>query len=221
MSVERWSWSDDPDLVAAHIERSGVVAIPTESSYGLAVGPRNREAVAAVFRLKGRAAGEALPLVVANAGQARELGVDTDDPAFRLAERVWPAALSVVVPLAAPLAATAGLRSVALRIPAHRRLRTLLIRTGPLTATSANRSGSAPLTEPAAVIELLAGTGGMLVDDGPLAGGPPSTLVRWRVDGGELEILREGAYASELLRLDHPAVGSLCDPIGEETSEAE
>jgi len=192
-----WHWDDDPADLIAVLRRGGVLAIPTESSYGLAVDPLDPRGVAAVFAIKGRAGGEALPVVIANVEQAAALGVDRDAPGLEAAATRWPAALTIVVPIPRAIPASAGDASIAIRVPDHPRLRSLLARTGPLTATSANRSGEPPLLDPTAVAELLAGVESRVVDGGPLAGGPPSTLVRWV--GGGFRVLRAGRYPLDRL----------------------
>lgn len=196
----RWHFGDDPALPAAVVARGGVLAIPTESSYGLAADPRSRRGVEAIYRVKSREAGKPLPVVVAGVDQLALLGIDAASPEVARATRCWPAALTVVLPFAAeapPLPAAAGGRSVAVRVPDHARLRALLAVTGPLTATSANPSGGDPILDPAAAASFLAGADALLVDGGPLPGGPPSTLIAF--DGPRLRILRPGRVSSDRL----------------------
>jgi L-threonylcarbamoyladenylate synthase len=190
-----WRFGEDPARVAAALERGAVVAVPTESSYGLAVDPLDAAAVAAVFRLKGRPATEALPVVGASAAAFAGLGIEPDEPALRWAEGFWPAALSVLAPLPRAIPASAGRRTLAVRVPDHEPLRGLLSALGrPLTATSANPSGAEPYLEAEALAAWLerSGAAALVVDGGRLPGGPPSTLVE-RVDG-EPRILRPGRY---------------------------
>lgn len=200
MSVERWRFGDDPEPVLRVLGAGGVVAVPTESSYGLAVDPANPEAVRRVFQLKGRASDKPLPLVVASAedlppGCRLRPGLES-----ALAE-LWPSALTLVLDLdpRQPLAAAAGHLTLAVRVPEHRRLRDLLTLTGPLTATSANRASERALIDPGEVSELLTGAAvpSLLVEDGRLPGGLPSTLVRVEADGWYL--LRRGAVAEAVI----------------------
>ncbi|MEM6454601.1 MAG: Sua5/YciO/YrdC/YwlC family protein, partial [Acidobacteriota bacterium] len=97
--VLRWRFGARVADLAAVLDAGGIVAVPTESSYGLAVDPRRGDAVDAVFRIKGRDAGKALPVVIDASARLAALGIDPDQPAVRWAARHWPAALSVVLPL--------------------------------------------------------------------------------------------------------------------------
>lgn len=196
-NVVRWHWQDDPELLRQVVARGGVLAIPTESSYGLAADPRSAEGVAAVFRLKGREAVKPLPVVVADVGQIRDLGGATSAAGgLGLLDR-WPAALTLVLPIREPLPAAAGGRTMGFRVPAHPRLRQLLVTLGHgLTATSANRSGDPPILDPDELEPLLVRSDAVIVDDGVLAGGAPSTVLE--VVDGVARVLRQGAVASEV-----------------------
>jgi len=202
-AIPRWRVGEPVASLVAVLARGGVAAIPTESSYGLAVDPRDAAGVEAIFRLKGRERGKPLPVVAADRAQIEALGVATDEPALAWAERHWPAALSVVLPLARALPASGGEATIAVRVPAHAGLRALLGELGhALTATSANPSGEDPYLDPDAVAAWLAAAGApaLVVDGGALPGGPPSTLVRYA--GGVVELLRAGRV--DVAALDLP-----------------
>jgi L-threonylcarbamoyladenylate synthase len=187
--------------VRALLARGGVLAIPTESSYGLGADPWNAAGVEAIYRRKGRERGKPLPVVVAGVEQLAHLGIDPDLNIVKRLSAHWPGPLTVVLPVARPLPATAGERTLAVRVPGHERLRELLAAIGHgLTATSANRSGGEPVLDPAELPELLAGEDAMIVDGGVLPGGPPSTLVAIR--GHELVVLRPGSFPAERLIAD-------------------
>ena len=180
------------------LRRGGIVAIPTESSYGLGVDPRNPAGVAAVYRVKRREAGKALPVVIAGREQLAGLGVDANLYIVGRLLALWPAPLTAVLPIERPLPASAGARTLAVRVPDHAALRELLASLGTgLTATSANRSGGEPILDPDAAAELLAGEDAAVVDGGTLPGGLPSTLVAIEEDG--LKVLRTGRFPAERL----------------------
>lgn len=198
-AVRFWREGEPLDILLAIVARGGVLAVPTESSYALAVDPCNPRAVEEVYRLKGRPSERALPVAVTGREQLERLGLDLDalPPAVLAAiERLWPAPLTVVLPLASGRslpAATGGPKStLAVRVPEHAGLRRLLAALGPLTVTSANRSGEPPVLEPQAAAALVAGADAAVVDGGELAGGDPSTLVDWQ--DGAFRVLRRGRF---------------------------
>ncbi len=187
----------------AVLARGGVLAVPTESSYGLAVDPRDPRGVEAIYDLKGRQRGDPLPVVAASLEQLAALGVAIDEPLFRLLAALWPAPLSLVVPAPCGLPAAAGGDTLAVRVPGHRRLLRLLEGLGlALTATSANRSGEPPVTDSAELHGLLTRSDAVIVEGGQLAGGPPSTMLALGEDG--LTVLRRGGYPIDDLRQRFP-----------------
>jgi len=193
-----WRWGEDPGLLAGVLARGGVLAIPTESSYGLAVDPRSASGVSSVYRIKGREDSKPLPVVTADVDQVRALGADTSTAERLGLLALWPAALTLVLPIRRPLPAAAGGSNLGFRVPAHPRLRALLAALGHgLTATSANRSGEPPVLDPEALTPLLVRSDAMIVDDGVLAGGAPSTVLEVGRDG--VRVLRQGAVRLEEL----------------------
>jgi len=162
------------DAVQAALAAHQVVGVPTETFYGLAVRPDDAAAVAAVFALKGRPDAQALPVVGASLEQLTALVAVPEEWRPRL-EAAWPAALTVVLPARARLAA--GGPTLAVRVPGQALLRSLLAVVGPLTATSANRSGSPPPTSARQVAEVLGHGLAVLLDGGDTPGGASSTLV--------------------------------------------
>ena len=208
-TLRRWSWGEDPAALGRVLVAGGVLAIPCESSYGLAADPRSSRGVAAIYALKGRAPRKPLPVVGGDLDQLLVLGLCADDPGLERAAGLWPAPLTAVVPLrpSAALPASAAAGSLGVRVPASPRLRRLLGELGTaLTATSANREGRPPIREPADLEPLFAGRAveAVVVDGGRLAGGAPSTVVAWR--DGALRILRPGAFPAE--RLGSPATAT-------------
>ncbi len=169
--------------------RHGLTAIPTETFYGLAVDPRDAIAVQRVYEVKGRDTAKLLLVVGGSLEQLDELVAIPSAHRGRL-RAAWPAALTVVLPSRRVL--PAGDTTVAVRVPDAPLLRSLLLRTGPLTATSANRSGEAPEVDPVAVAALLGSELDLLLDGGATPGGAPTTLVD--ATGERMIVLRQGAW---------------------------
>lgn len=180
---------------AATFIRSGYpVAVATETVYGLAADATNGEAVARIYEAKGRPSFNPLIVHVLDLAAAEKLGT-FDAEARSLAERYWPGPLTIVVPRRPDCAvadlATAGLASIAIRVPAHRAIRALIEASGvPLAAPSANRSGRISATSASHVATGLGGRIAMIVDDGPTAIGMESTIVA--VTDGTIRLLRPG-----------------------------
>ncbi|MCW1429285.1 L-threonylcarbamoyladenylate synthase [Novosphingobium sp. JCM 18896] len=180
---------------AAALRAGGLVALPTETVYGLAARADSDDAVAAIYRAKGRPDFNPLIVHVEDLEQAGRLAV-LDVRAEALAEAFWPGPLTLVLPrrAEAPLAAavTAGLPTVALRCPAHPVMRAVLAAAGlPLAAPSANRSGAVSPTLAAHVAASLAGKLDLVLDGGACEAGIESTIVALRADGG-WQVLRPG-----------------------------
>ncbi len=194
-SPVRWCWGDSPTLLRRVLVADGLLAIPSESSYGLAADPSSAAAVAAIYRLKRRPAQKPLLVVAADAAQLEGLGLRVPASVLDSLVALWPAALTAVLPLDQQLPASSLSSRLAVRVPAHRRLRELLRELGPLTSTSANAAGQAPICQPAELESWLAREGAdrptAIIDDGELPGGLPSTVVAWEPSGWRL--LRRGA----------------------------
>jgi tRNA threonylcarbamoyl adenosine modification protein (Sua5/YciO/YrdC/YwlC family) len=178
MQTERWTWGDPVESLRATVKRGGVLVVPTESSYALAVDPCNQEGVATVVRRKRRAADQPLPVIIAGFEVIADLGLEVPADGLGGLEQAWPGALSILLRCTYEIPAAAGSDYLAVRVPGHERLAGLLRDLGcALTATSANRSGMPPLVEVNGASELVAGEDAMIVDDGRLPGGEPSTMV--------------------------------------------
>ncbi|HVR90037.1 MAG TPA: L-threonylcarbamoyladenylate synthase [Novosphingobium sp.] len=179
----------------ALLRGGGLVALPTETVYGLAARADSAAAVAAIYRAKGRPEFNPLIVHVASVEQAETLAV-LDGRAHALAAAFWPGALTMVLPLRADAgiapAVTAGLATIALRCPAHPAMRAVLSATGlPLAAPSANRSGGVSPTTPAHVVASLDEGIELVLDGGACTAGIESTIVALRADGG-WQVLRPG-----------------------------
>ncbi|MEP7303911.1 MAG: L-threonylcarbamoyladenylate synthase [Acidobacteriota bacterium] len=183
------------------IRRGGVVAMPTDTLYGLAVDPCRAEAVERLFAVKGRAASQALLLIAADVDQVRTWIGDLPPLAARLASQFWPGPLTLLLapPAALPPAVSAGTSRVGVRVPAHAVARALCGACGrPLTATSANLSGEPPSASPDDIARTLGDRIDVLVDAGMAPGGPPSTIVD--ATGAVPLLVRAGAIAWDEIR---------------------
>jgi len=184
---------------AAKLIRAGaVVAIPTDTLYGLAANPFSEEAVLRVFAAKGRPADRPLPLVAADVDQIEAHLGRLPPRAAALAARFWPGPLTLVIAAPAGLApqVTAGTGSVGVRVPAAAVARAVSLAVGhPITATSANISDEPGTADPAVVEALLGDRIDLLIDGGTTPGGPASTIVDMTVNPPAL--VRAGAISWE------------------------
>jgi L-threonylcarbamoyladenylate synthase len=182
---------------AAVLRAGGLVAMPTDTVYGVGVRLEARDGLARLFAAKDRALDRAIVLLVSDLEQAAGVGVLT--PAARLlAERFWPGGLTLVLAQAPeavlPDALTAGNSTIGVRLPDHECPRALARELGPLPVTSANRSGQPDARDAGDVLAQLGGRIELVLDGGAARGGVPSTVVDC---SGELpRLLREGAIAS-------------------------
>ncbi len=186
---------------AALVAAGQPVAVPTETVYGLAADARNAEAVARIYAAKGRPDFNPLIVHVPGLEAAEKLGVFGEVERV-LARRFWPGPLTLVVPRTADCSvasiATAGLDTIALRVPGHRAMQALLAATGaPLAAPSANASGGVSPTRAEHVVATLDGRIALVIDDGPCAAGVESTIAR--VKDGAVEVLRPGPVTAAML----------------------
>lgn len=173
--------AQDAETAAQTLRRGGLVAFPTETVYGLGADAANADAVARLYAAKARPSFNPLIAHVADLAAARKIA-RFDDVSLRLAGAFWPGPLTLVLPKAAdcPVCelATAGLDSVALRVPAHPVAQSLLRAFGgPVVAPSANRSGHVSPTTAAHVAADLDGRIDAIVDGGPVMVGVESTIV--------------------------------------------
>lgn len=180
---------------AAVITSGGCIAVPTETVYGLAADATMGEAVAAIYAAKGRPSFNPLIVHVADLAAAQELA-EFNDVALGLAEKHWPGPLTLVLPLKAdaPIASlvTAGLTTIAIRVPDHPVMQALLAACGcSLAAPSANASGSISPTKAEHVERSLGGRIPLILDGGASGHGLESTIVAIR-DDGSIEVLRLG-----------------------------
>jgi L-threonylcarbamoyladenylate synthase len=192
--------ADDAAITAAAqlLHAGQIVAIPTETVYGLAADAQNAEAVAHIYAAKGRPDFNPLIVHVRDRKAAEKLGL-FNATAQALAEAFWPGPLTLVLPLkqGAPVAraVTAGLPTIAIRCPNHPVMQALLLKSDlSLAAPSANRSGAISPTRADHVLKGLGGAVPMILDGGPCSAGLESTIVAVRDDGWQ--ILRPGPVTS-------------------------
>jgi L-threonylcarbamoyladenylate synthase len=183
------------EVATSSLRAGEVIVVPTDTVYGVAVLPALPAAVEGIYAAKGRPRSQHLPVMAGSLEQVTALGVHLNQKALALAEKWWPGPLTLVMGFGVSEPRPdwlQGREEVAIRIPDHSFLLSLLQRTGPLLVTSANHHGSAtpPTAEQAA--EELGGWVSLMVDGGTLRT-VPSTLVNVR--SGEAVVEREGAIA--------------------------
>jgi L-threonylcarbamoyladenylate synthase len=214
---------DDPSpetiaRAAAVLRRGGLVAFPTETVYGLGANALDAAAVARIFAAKGRPSYNPLITHVADVAAARRLARRWPESAERLARSFWPGPLTLVVPKRAdiPDVVTAGLDSVALRVPAHAVALALLREAGlPVAAPSANRSTRLSPTTARHVEQSLGRGVDLILDAGPTRVGIESAVVD--LTGAEPVLLRPGLLGPQDLE---PVVGALREAAREPVAGA-
>ncbi len=174
------------------LAQGGVVAIPTETVYGLMVIHGNDAALQTLRKIKGRDSGKPFQILIAEIEEARQLGAVISPLADRIMREFWPGPLTIVLP-------AAGGHSIGLRLPASDMVRRIIRKTGsPLVATSANPANQPPAATARDVETMFAGQVDLIVDSGLQTTGIASTVIR--VNDFDLEILRPGAINNEQLR---------------------
>jgi L-threonylcarbamoyladenylate synthase len=191
---------------AALLRAGGVVAFPTETVYGLGAAALEARAVARIFEIKSRPSFDPLIVHVLDREMLAQVVAEIPPLAEVLIERFWPGALTLVLPKrpVVPALVTAGLDTVAVRMPSHPVARSLLEMVGaPLAAPSANRFGGLSPTRARHVSEAFGGRVEMILDGGPSEHGIESTIVGF---GQSPALLRPGAVAVEAIEA---AIGPL------------
>lgn len=188
-----------------------LVSFPTETVYGLGADATNDEAVAKIYQAKGRPSFNPLIAHIASMEQAEEIGA-FDDRALRLADAFWPGALTIIVPSkpSAPIShlVTAGLDTIALRLPAPPLVQELIAKAGvPIAAPSANLSGKISPTLATHVEADLGPSCAYILDGGPCEAGVESTIID--CSNKALSILRPGP-------ITHEMVAAICPELGDE-----
>jgi len=187
---------DRIDYIVSCLRKGDVIAMPTDTFYGLAVDPVNLHAVEQIYQIKTRSKNKPLSLLIASLAQAYELARDTNPMLDKLAERFWPGPLTIIVRAGCklPLRSTENTGNVALRVPNAAIPRAVVERFGlPITATSANLRGASDCSNAACVREQLSDRIPLIVDGGSIGQAQPTTIVDLTLGEGRWEILREGA----------------------------
>lgn len=199
----KWLFANDADIaVAGELLAAGeLVAIPTETVYGLAADALNSTAVASIFTAKGRPGDNPLIIHIADMEDWAPLVTHIPAAARALADTFWPGPLTIILPAAPqiPKEVTAGLSTVAVRFPSHPIARAVIKAAGcPLAAPSANRSGAPSPTTAARVMEDMHGRIAAVLDGGDCAVGVESTVVDLSADTPRL--LRPGGVTPAQLK---------------------
>jgi L-threonylcarbamoyladenylate synthase len=183
---------------AAVLRDGGVVALPTDTVYGIGVALTTPGGVERLFVAKRRPPDKGIMLLLDDAGQAARIGVMTH-AAQALADACWPGGLTVIVPqrpdVPLPAVLTGGAMTIGLRAPDHDAPRALARAVGPLPVTSANVSGLPEASDATAILAQLGEAVDLILDGGPAHGGPASTVVD--CTGDAARILRVGAVPVE------------------------
>jgi L-threonylcarbamoyladenylate synthase len=201
----------------AALRAGRLVALPTDTVYGLAVALDAPDGIGRLFAAKARPPERGVVLLVADHRQAEEIG-DFDAAAHVLAAAFWPGGLTLVVRQRAdrplPAALTGGATTIGLRLAAHATPRALAAELGPLPVSSANRSGQPDATDAAGVLAQLGDVPelALVLDGGPARGGAPSSVVD--CSGPAAVLLRAGATAREAFDavLAEAGLPALVDP---------
>jgi tRNA threonylcarbamoyl adenosine modification protein (Sua5/YciO/YrdC/YwlC family) len=187
---------DRIEYIVSCLRKGDVVALPTDTFYGLAVDPVNLEAVSRIYQIKTRQKHKPLSLLIASLSQAYALVRENDTQLDRLAEKFWPGPLTIIVRAGTklPLRSTANTGNVALRVPDAAIPRAVVECFGlPITATSANLRGAPECTHAAAVRDQIGERVPLIIDGGPTGRSLPTTIVDLSLGEGHWRILREGA----------------------------
>lgn len=201
-----WVWQEEQ--AGAFLEEAGglllsggILALPTETYYALAVNPFDEAALARLFALKARPPEKPVLVLIAAPETLSRLAREVPEAATRLLAAFWPGPLTLILPARPdlPRRLTGGTGTIGVRQPRQPLVCRLMAALGmPLTGTSANRSGQRPLTEASEVAREFGAEVDLILDAGPCPGGPPSTIVDVTVSPPRL--VRAGALAAANLK---------------------
>ena len=195
---------DRIDFIVSCLRKGDVIAMPTDTFYGLAVDPVNLYAVERIYQIKTRQKHKPLSLLISGLAQAYTLARDTDANLDKLADRFWPGPLTIIVRAGTklPLRSTANTGNVALRVPDAVIPRAIVEKLGlPITATSANLQGMPECNYAACVRDQIGDRIPLIVDGGPTGRSVATTIVDLTTSDGLWKILREGAIPTHEIAL--------------------
>lgn len=191
LALEHDPTGDVLEAARSVLRRGGVLAMPTESYYALGASVFDSDAVHRIASIKGQREDKPILVLISDRGQLAQLAIDVPAAARVLMDRFWPGPLTLVLRAVQglPSELTRGTGTVGIRQPGRHDLLKLLHYVGPLTGTSANRTGRPPVTKAEQVDAEVGGDLDLILDGGETAGGLPSTLVDVTAS---VRILRDG-----------------------------
>jgi L-threonylcarbamoyladenylate synthase len=176
------------------LERGGIVAFPTDTVYGVAVGVFSIEGIEALYQAKERDPEKAIPVLMSSAADLEQVAENVSQVAYQLGQEFWPGPLTLIVPRHPSLPTILGpYPTLGVRVPDHADARALMRVTGPLAVTSANLSGAPDACSAQEVLDQLEGRIDLILDGGTTPGGKPSTVVDCTTP--KLRLLRQGPIA--------------------------
>lgn len=187
------------ERILSTVRAGGIVALPTETYYGLGVNPFDEGAVDRLLRIKEREGHKPILVLIGEPGQLSLLTHEISPIATLLVESFWPGALTILFPAhpSLPHNLTAGSQMVGIRLSSCAPLVELLKLVGPLTGTSANRSGEGPALTAQQVAKAIGDAVDLILDAGPAPGGSPSTVIDPREP---VRLVREGAVSRQIIQ---------------------
>jgi L-threonylcarbamoyladenylate synthase len=203
-----WPWQEETagkfwEAARKTLKCDGIMAVPTDTFYALAVNPFQEKALARLFALKQRSPEKPVLLLIDGQGMLPQVAREIPEAAIRLMARFWPGPVTIIFPAQSqlPRLLTGGTGTVAVRHPRQSLTCRLIAALGyPITGTSANRSGHPPLTQAAAVERIFGDQVDLILDAGDCPGGLPSTIVN--VCASPPRLVRAGAVsAAELAEI--------------------
>ena len=210
-----WKWREEDagafwDEARTVLRRHGIIAVPTETFFGLAVNPFQEEALSRLFALKDRAPEKPVLVMVAGPEMLDQVVREVPEVASRLMARFWPGPLTIIFPSLPhlPRLLTGGTGTIGVRQPRQSLTCRLITALGhPITGTSANRAGRRPLVRAAEVAREFGDGVDLILDAGPCPGGLPSTIVD--VTTSSPRLVRAGAIPPAELAEIMPELGRI------------